>query len=734
VRYTKLRLDIFLPEFFTFNFLNIMSALPKNLQALPVAQQQLTPEQGMTLATELQAKGQLREAGRLLRQVVAQQPNHALAHHLLGIVAHQLGNHEFAYQAIQQAIALRPNTAVFHANLIEICRQLGKLDEAVQQGETAIRLAPSLVMAHSNLGIVHFDRKDYAQAEACQRHALQLNPNFAPAFNGLGNIQRERKEFDAAKASYQQAIAADANYLEAQVNLGALLVQEGSQEEAKATLEQVLKRYPNHAEASCNMGRIHLAAQQNDEALLCYQHALAARPNYSDALKGLAKTHQALENLTAAETVALKVLKLEPNNAGLHALLGDVNDDLGKPQQAEAAYNRALELEPNHEEALLGLGELCMELGQMERAEALYQRALQTDRKNLAAHSHLIQVKKIKPDDASFLALQEVEKNLSKLPENRRMSLHFALGKCYDDLKDYQQAFPHFLAGCQTKRAQLEYDESRIEKQFADLIEIFSADAIQGLRGSGDASSVPIFVLGMPRSGTTLTEQIIASHPSVFGAGELPDLLRTVSRKNSSELDRFPNSLRHLTPALLTQWGGEYLNALRAHAPNSTHITDKMPANFFMVGLIHLMLPNAKIIHVNRNPVDTCLSCFTRLFKGKQEHTYDLAELGRYYVQYTKLMQHWRTVLPAGSFLDVQYEDIVADKEAAARRILAYCGLEWDAACLDFHETVRPIRTASVTQVRQPIYTSSVERWRPYQAFLTPLLDALGELVPNRGA
>jgi hypothetical protein len=187
-----------------------------------------------------------------------------------------------------------------------------------------------------------------------------------------------------------------------------------------------------------------------------------------------------------------------------------------------------------------------------------------------------------------------------------------------------------------------------------------------------------------------------------------------------------------LTPATLSAWGVEYIVGLKQRAPNSKHITDKMPANFFAVPLIHLMLPNAKIIHVNRNPVDTCLSCFTRLFNRKQEHTYDLAELGRYYTDYARLMEHWREVLPPGAFYDVQYEHIVADQEGEARKLLAYCGLEWDAACLDFHKTKRQIRTASVTQVRQPIYNTSVERWRKYEKFLGPLLEQLGDLVPKR--
>ncbi len=317
------------------------------------------------------------------------------------------------------------------------------------------------------------------------------------------------------------------------------------------------------------------------------------------------------------------------------------------------------------------------------------------------------------------------------------MSLHFALGKCYDDSGDYDKAFPHFMAGCKMKRAKLTYDPANAERQFAGLMEIFDQAAIDRLRGSGDPpgdpSGVPVFVLGMPRSGTTLTEQIIASHPDVYGAGELHDLLRIAERNigGATTPVSFPDNLRALDRQTLTAWGAEYVAGLKQRAPDAKRITDKMPANFFAVGLIHLMLPNAKIIHVNRNPVDTCLSCFTRLFNRKQEHTYDLAELGQYYVHYARLMDHWRKVLPAGAFLDVQYEDIVADQEAQARRLIAYCGLEWNDACLDFHNTKRSIRTASVTQVRQPIYTSSVERWRHYEKFLGPLLDALGDLAPG---
>ena len=589
-----------------------------------------------------------------------------------------------------------------------------------------------MAMAHSNLGIAYFDRKDYGHAEACQQRALAIEPDFAPSLNSMGSIHREQKRHDEAIAWYRKAVAANPQYLEPLSNLGALLNEEDRTEEARETLNRALRINPNYAEAICNMGGVRLALEENDAALACYRRALELRPVYIEAQLGLAKTWQALENLPDAETAALRALQFEPDNTKAHALLGGIYSELAQPEQAEAQYDQALKIDPECDDALLGLGHLCMENGQMERAEDLFRRALAYKPDNLAARIHIAQVRKVNADDDNFAVLLEEEKKLESFSGNRAMSLHFALGKCYDDIKDYDKAFPHFLAGCRLKRARLSYDPVEADRQFAALEAIFDQPTIDRLRGAGDPSALPVFVLGMPRSGTTLTEQIIASHPEVYGGGELPDLLRIAHRKTDPVATAFPENLRYLDHPTLSAWGAEYVAGLKQRAPDARHITDKMPTNFFAVGLIHLMLPNARIIHVNRNPVDTCLSCFTRLFNRKQEHTYDLTELGQYYVNYARLMEHWRKVLPAGAFLDVNYEDIVADQEAQARRLIEYCGLEWNDACLEFHKTRRPIRTASLTQVRQPIYTTSVERWRSYEKFLGPLLDALGDLAPKR--
>jgi len=716
-----------------------MPNIPKQNQFsfVPAAQAQapqLSIDQAMMLATQLQSQGRLQEAEHLLQQILQQQPHHAFALHLLGVIAHQVGKQALAAELIQKAIRLSGNIALFHANLSEILRQLKRLDEAIAHGGRAVALEPQMAAAHSNLGIAYFDRKDYERAEACQRRALAIAPDFAPALNNMGSILRERKRNDEALAWYQKSIAADPNYLEPLNNYGALLLEEDRITEAAEALNTALRINPNYAEAVCNMGGVHLAMEDNEAALASYQRALALRPVYIEAQMGLAKTLQTLNNLPAAEAAALRAIQIDANTPKAHALLGSIYTELAHPELAEKEYNHALTLDPECDDALLGLGHLCMELGQMDCAEKLFRSGLDFKPDNLAARVHISQVKKVQADDGNFAALLDEEKKSAGFSANKMMSLHFALGKCYDDSRDYDRAFLHFLAGCKLKRAKLSYDPAAAARQFAGVMEIFDQAAIDRLRGAGDPSNVPVFVLGMPRSGTTLTEQIIASHPDVYGAGELHDLLRIAEQYTDGTNTKllFPDNLRALDRKTLAARGAEYVAGLKQRAPDAQRITDKMPANYFAVGLIHLMLPNAKIIHVSRNPVDTCLSCFTRLFDRKQEHTYDLAELGQYYVLYARLMDHWRRVLPAGAFLDVQYEDIVARQEAQARRLIEYCGLEWNDACLDFHNTKRSVRTASVTQVRQPIYTSSVERWRHYEKFLGPLLDALGDLVPDR--
>jgi hypothetical protein len=277
----------------------------------------------------------------------------------------------------------------------------------------------------------------------------------------------------------------------------------------------------------------------------------------------------------------------------------------------------------------------------------------------------------------------------------------------------------------------LVYDEAAVLDALERTRKAFTAELMRANRGAGDPSSLPVFIFGMPRSGTTLVEQILASHPQVFGAGEIADFTQAIAGLGgvAAQAQYSPEALSRLPDEDLRRLGASYVERIRRLAPAAARIANKTPGNFHFAGLIHLALPNARLIHTRRDPVDTCLSCFQQMFPETLSYTFDLAELGRYYRAYEAVMAHWRAALPSGAMLEVQYEEVVADLEGQARRIVAHCGLEWDPRCLSFHETERPVRTASVMQVRQPIYTSSVGRWRAYEAFLGPLLAELGPLA-----
>lgn len=694
--------------------------------------QQMSIGQAMQLAVQHHGAGHLGQADHLLRQILQVQPRHAAALHLLGIIAHQSGNTELATQLISQAIEIQPDVALFHSNMGEMCRILGRLDEAISHGEKATALDPDSASAHSNLGIAWYDRGDLDRAEACQQRALAIDPAMISALNNMGSIFRNRKKPETAADYYRQVLAIAPQHVESMNNLGAVLSEMEQPEKALEILLQATSLYPDYADAHHNIAIAYLGLEQEEHAEASFKRALELKPDYPDAYRGLASLKQSQKNLQEAEKMAEKALELEPNKAETYSILGGIHADSGYPDKAEHDYARALELDPELISAYLGKGHLLMEQGRMEQAKSCFSRALELNPDCLGARMSLIQASKVKEGDENLAALVEEAEKLDSMLETRALSLHFALGKAFDDTGQYDLAFKHYLEGCRLRRKRVDYSAEDNDQYGQAIRDFFSRETIGRLRGEGCPSNVPIFVLGMPRSGTTLTEQIIASHPDVHGAGELPDLLDIANHPGRSTAAGYPQSLDGITQAELRILGQRYVAGLQSRDPSAPRITDKMPANFNCLGLIHLMLPHARIIHVKRNPVDTCLSCFTKLFGHKaQAQSYDLGEIGRYYRNYAQLMAHWREVLPDGAFYEVQYEDLVADHENQARALIDYCALTWDDACLSFYNNDRIVRTASITQVRRPIYQTSVERWRKYEAHLGPLLEALGDLVPQ---
>jgi hypothetical protein len=345
---------------------------------------------------------------------------------------------------------------------------------------------------------------------------------------------------------------------------------------------------------------------------------------------------------------------------------------------------------------------------------------------------------KLTEDDPHLSAMQALAENIASFGDADRMDLHFALGQALAGIGQHRQSFEHLLAGNALKRRLVPYDEAEVLGRLERIPAVFTPELMRRSEGSGDRSPVPVFIVGMPRSGSTLVEQILASHPHVYGVGEV-EAFAEAGRDSGLFTPRrpFPESVPRWTEDHLRALGRGYVRRLHALAAGQAvhkpmqRITDKMLSNFRYVGLIRLALPNARIIHMCRDPIDTCMSCFSIQFKALP-FTYDLGELGRHYSAYARLMAHWQSILPPRAMLKVQYEHLVENFESEARRIITHCGLEWDDACLRFHETARPVRTASVVQVRQPIYRHAVRRWRPEAEISWPLIEGL-RLDPSEG-
>jgi tetratricopeptide (TPR) repeat protein len=417
-------------------------------------------------------------------------------------------------------------------------------------------------------------------------------------------------------------------------------------------------------------------------------------------------------------------VRIRPRYAEAWHNLGKACVALNRPEDAITAYKQAVTIDPSKSMVHNDMGAAYLVLGRLREAYAAFAAAVARDPRNAGIHLSLARLAPFRAGDPRLAALEKLAEFAPSLPDNDRIALNFALGKAHSDLGNSERSFRHLLHANALKRKQIAYDEAATLDGFARMRSVFTPRLMRE-KGGGHPSPVPVFIVGMPRSGTTLLEQILASHSRVFGAGEIDDFAAAVTEVCGGSED-FPESISTLSVSKLRRLGRRYVERVGAKAPDAMRITDKMLSNVAYVGLIHLALPDARIIHARRDTLDTCLSSFSIWFgDGDLPFTYDLAELGRYYRAYTELMRHWQAVLPEGIMLDVWYEDVVDDLEGQARRLLAHCGLEWEDRCLDFHLTERFVHTASVSQVRRPIYRDAVGRSRAYGYLLGPLLDAL---------
>jgi tetratricopeptide (TPR) repeat protein len=686
-------------------------------------------EDALERALKLMNMGKLERAQTMAGEVVSARPNNADARNVLGVILHRAGKVEEAKKSIREAIRLNPQVPNYYCNLGEMERQSKAPDAAATALERAIALDPKSVQAWNNLGIVHFDKRQFRKAIECYQKAIDINPNYAEGYNNLGNALRVVEGPQRALVEYERAIEQREQYAEAYNNMGTALRDLQRFDEAELAFNRAITFRPNYVEASNNLANLMIFNKRYDEALRLLGDLLRMHPKEPQTLVNVARTQLLRGSNMQAERAVKAVLAEHPDNVDALCLYGQICHELDRFDDALQSFERVLAINPDSLEALNFYGVVLKSVGRLDDARKTFIRALEVNPRALGAYSNVVDLEKFTPDNPLFVAMQQMISR-AKEPEHERFTaMHFALGKAYEDMGEYETSLKHYAVGTRNKRATLTYDEAEVFSFFDQIRETFSEEYFKNKPFEGRPSQLPIFIIGMPRSGSTMTEQIIQSHPKVFGAGEIKTLSMSIGqlRVKFPSLAKYPAMMKTMRPTQFAAIADNYLKHISGYSETATRVTDKLLTNYYFAGLIHTLFPNAKIIHTMRNPVDSCLSSYTKLFKDDMPHSYDFRELGRYYGKYYELMAHWRRVLPAGAMMEVQYEDMVANTEERAKEVIAFCGLEWDDKCLKFHESDRPVKTASVSQVRKPIYTSSVARWRRYGDGLKPLVDALEE-------
>ena len=731
---------------------------------------------------QLHQAGRSADAARCYHTLLARQPDHADALHLFGVLHHQNGYFPRAVELIGRAVALQPESAAYHANLAEAYRAFGQHQQAMDSCRTALRLRPDYPEAANNLGLALHALGRFAEAAAQFRAALQMRPDFALARNNLGTSLRELGQLGQALQAYRSAVALDPNLAMARSNLGAMLVDQGEPAEGLTHCQEAVRLEPNSPAALNNLGNAYRALERwgeaqavYDEALrlpnlgrersgelaqvhanrglalflegkhadayACFRRAVELAPDDGAMWQYLANAHDADEDHAAALTCWQRVVELNPTVATGHNHLGWALRQEGRFAEAGACYRRALELQPHHVDALLNQGGLHEELGELAEAETCYRRAQTLHPRAPGPLARLAVLLRGKLPETDRDAIQRQlgcagAGNDQSLPARSpaRGPLLFGLAQVLDARGKYAAAADcleqaNALALEQRRKQGKHYRPEEHSALVDRIIAGFTPRLFDRLAGPGEDTRQPVFVFGMPRSGTTLVEQVLASHSRVHGAGELC-LAHDVFVSIPELLGR-PDELRPCLEVLdaaavrqLSRRHRDGLDALlQAISPRPDRIVDKMPDNYLYVGLLALLFPRATFIHVRRDLRDVAVSCWMTGFHGIRWAD-DREHLAGRCRDYARLMQHWQTVLPVPVH-EVVYEQLVEDFDTEARRLLAACGLEWEPACGRFHQTARPVRTASVTQVRQPLYRRALARWKHYEAILSDLFARL---------
>lgn len=605
---------------------------------------------------------------------------------------------------------------------------LKRFTEAKDRVEEAFRLFPDFATAHDIHGDLLLVQGRFAAAIEAYSQALRLDPTRSETHLKLDKARNMMAD-DSDFAFVQSELLGDPMPFEQEIARAIAHEKEGLPDKSEDIYRDILKRDPEHVEAARLLAGIAAKNEKYQDAEVFLLRAIANAPDYGRAWADLTNVQRELEKIDEATESARQVLRLGPDRADAHMLYASVAGMAGRHEEAIESYRNALRIDGSRAGAMTSMAHHLKTLGRQDDAIAKYRESIAARADHTEAYWSLANLKTFRFDDAEIDAMGTLLAD-ETLKDESRVHLHNALGFAHEAREDYELAFRNFEL-CNTIRRKSEsYDPVKTEHTHDRIIGTFNGDFLKRQMGNGFADDSPIFVVGLPRSGSTLIEQILSSHSQVEGTHELSDLSRVVQqvRREARGKGHYPEMLEHLEPDDWQRIGSKYIDRTKKYRSGSPHFIDKNPNNFDFIGLLSLALPNAKIVNARRHPLDSCFGTYKQLFAKGQPFSYDLMEIGEYYLQYQRLMDHWHCVLP-GKVLDVQYENIVANLESEVGRMLAYCELPFEDGCLRFHETARAVKTASSEQVRQPIYSSSVNLWRNYEKHLGELIDVLKPLL-----
>lgn len=564
-------------------------------------------------------------------------------------------------------------------------------------------------------------------AEQLYNAILARDSGNAPALHFLGLLFHQRGQHEQANLRMQQALTHRPNDPVFLDNFIHALITQGRLQDSLPLLQRLLDLNPHNAAAWHDLASVLKRLGGPEDAVDCWRRALAVDPGFQPAALGLGALLRDMSLREEAEAVYRAALERAAHDTELVCALADVQVELGRADAAVSILDGIPRQAAGRPEVHYSRGIAQITLGDFRNAEASFRSTITLDPDFYHAYVHLTSTAKIPVTDSIYAHLESIAHRPTAADDETQVNVHFSLGKMLQDAGEYDHAFEHFAAGNRACRRIRPYSHFHQAGQVSELKAQLDASFISRVRVKGNPTALPVFIVGMPRSGTTLTEQILARHRSVHAGGEMVLLHGMLRRQLGKQYRRsLAAGIASMHDDAIAGIAGGLEARLLELAGDAVRVTDKMPSNFMLLGWLHAMFPNARFVHCRREPLDTCVSCFTTLFNRGHEFSNDLEDLGRYYLLYLDMMSHWRGLLPADRLLELDYESLVSDPEPEVRRLLEFLGLPWAAECMNFGVTSKTVQTASVVQVRQPLYASSVGRWHHYESHLEPLRRVLG--------